>query len=194
MASISLTKALKLRKAIEAVVNKPVLKTSAKISVLVAGSADAPQAAVDRETAVLAAETSALDRLVDVLAKLRIATARANVEYGIESLLAHRAAIDRKLGLVGQLAGADPTPSEEEMRALVKLALKDLDNPQSFHRETTITFSAVTAEAKAAAESRRAALLRDREGFDEARVAANAEAKIEIADDDAVFLRERGLI
>lgn len=196
MSEISLKIALRLRKALEAVVTKPALNTSAKLSILIEANRDNPAAAIEIETKRVIKEAEDLSRLSYILHGLRISIAKANIESGVDENLALIAHLDREIAIARLVVAAGETPIEEELKAQIALAYKRIETPDlnSYQpRETWISCSAVSKAILADYKAKVTTLQRQREAYDDARIAANSGARIKIADEDNDFLRERGI-
>jgi len=194
MSEISLKIALRLRKALEAVVTKPSLATSAKLSILIEANRENPTAAVEIETQRVVKEAEDLSRLSYILQSLRVAIAKANNDSGVDEKMALIARLDRDIAIARLVIAAGETPVEEELKAQIALAYKRIETPDPYQpRETTISCSAVSKAMLAEYKARVTNLQRQRESIDDARIAANSGAHIVIADEDNAFLRERGI-
>jgi len=99
MASITLTKAGRLQDRIRAALRELPLTSQVEIGIF----APDPAATVEREARRLRGNLEILARLLAILAKVRGATGRANVECGIGELLAEKAGIDEELKFLVKL-------------------------------------------------------------------------------------------
>ena len=199
---VTLKKALKLRKALEALIAKPEIKTDVEISIF------GPSGAAPDDKAILADIEQARVKtrengeehanLSRILRDLRIAIVRANVEFGVDEALASEAHIDRQIAALKPIADATETVPVHQIAGEIALALKATksDDPLSRYRgaQKTVMSGIVDAETKRDAGRAIAALKREKEKFEDARTAANAGRQIEIAEGDAKVLADKGVI
>jgi hypothetical protein len=129
--------------------------------------------------------------------KLRHDIAKSNVANGVEAYLATIAHIDRKLAVRRKIMAAGVTPPAEELQAeiaLSKKAIETQDANRYGRADREIGVSVISAEFKSSMAESVADLKRQREQLEDDRTATNAQAKIEIADEQATLLRKYGLL
>ncbi|MGJ4945131.1 hypothetical protein ACQR1W_31535 [Bradyrhizobium sp. HKCCYLS1011] len=194
---ISLKRALKLRKELEAVLAKIELPSNVSLSLLI-------QQNVDDPSTVLAPGTRALTEKIDiymalsvVLANLRVGIARANVEQGIENALAQAAHHTRVMAILKKLMAAGTTPSEEQLKAELGYSLQALQNPERAGyggASRAVNVSVVLPELQKKAAEGYLETKRSLEAIEDNRTGLNSSVHLEIAEGDANLLRQQGLI
>ncbi len=192
---ITLKRALKLRKEIEALLAKIELPTTAVISLLV--DTDVKQA--------VAAGADKLEYKVDeyrdlsaTLTSIRVQVATMNLSCGVENILAEIADIDRLIAIHRKVATASVTPADDLLVAEIALSKKALESPEEARiygrpaREVGI--AVVSSAMRDNALATISDLKRQRETKEDERTAKNASMTIEIGDGYAALLRKLGLL
>lgn len=197
MAQISLKRALKLRKTLEAYLASYKLNTTANVSLL-----------LDNQTPfidVIEPASSKLDDSINeyitlsaILAALRFDIAKAN-QTSVEWLLAMQAAVDRDISLFKTIAAQEATPTVDEFMAEIAYAKKSLETKvDAYSRydrpEKSITVSIISQEQKQNALESVAALRRRREELEDQRTAINSTTQIQIVDESYQLLRKLGIL
>jgi hypothetical protein len=189
---ISLKRALKLRKELEATLSRINLPATVSLSLLVPN----PAADIAPANKALWDAIDDASHLSKILATLRKRLTDANVAHGIEDILADMAHIDRQIAINQKLASLKITPDEAELRAEIELSKKEMSDTQNGYgrRERTIQVSVVNDSIVVGAKHGLIALKRKKIELEDERAAINASNKITIDEDDAAVLRDAGLI
>lgn len=193
---ITLKRALKLRKELEAHLQKIELPTSVAVSLLIEGNITNPEAALKPGTDALIDRVDAYLRLSQVLAVLRSSIARANVENGIEDTLAQAAHHTRAMAIYKKLSSAGVTPAAEQLKAELAFSQQSLQNKElGYGRpDRSVNVSVVPPELREKAAEHYTTYKRSLEALEDQRTGTNASVKIEIAEGDAELLQQQGLI
>lgn len=194
---ITLKKALKVRKTLEAELAKTALPVEVSVSVLDKAVRADPMGSIATAGDALLKRFRELERMSEILWRLRGAIAVANAAAGIESNLAKIADIDRMVALHKQIAGAATAVSADEAKEQIELAHARLQDKETMHYgvdRKTVALAVVDPNLKSASEDRIKSLRRDKEALEDERGAINARTTIEIAEEDAGFLREVGVL
>jgi hypothetical protein len=196
---VNLRKAQKLRRAIETAISASSISTSIGIDVDDTASAADPISKVDLARGDLRVQYKNQLALSGILARLRTSIARANLDAGIDEMLAQMADIDRNIKIITPLSTPARETSDSVLtkikRIQASLSRSDEDirgshRPQSSVVNVSLVDQAMADEvAKDITELRRA-----REELDERRLTVNFNAKIQIGDDDAKLLRELNIV
>jgi trans-aconitate methyltransferase len=194
---ISVKRALKLRKELEAMLTKVEFPIQGRLSLLVPNNISSPMREIMKATASLADRLKEYEDLSAMLATIRIAIAKANVDR-VETILATMAHIDRRVVMLKKIASAAPTPPEEELKANVDYHANQLRavDGRSYGGSAgqTLTFSAISPQMVNDATEELIRLKRERADLEDTRAGANASTQIEIDDDRGELLRKLGMI
>lgn len=196
LVKMSLKRALKLRKELEARVTKIELPTTMQLSLLVEGNVANPAEALTAGTSALSKKVDEYISLSRILAGLRVSIATANVTNDIEHALARAAHTTRIMSVYKKLASSSIVP-DEQVSAEVNYAVQALQtqsSPGYGRPERTITLSVVPQWLRDAAADKYVAAKRSLEEVEDSRTGKNASVQIEIAEDDATLLRQLGII
>ncbi|WP_315782273.1 hypothetical protein [Bradyrhizobium sp. SZCCHNPS1003] len=193
---ISLKRALKLRKELEAMLSKIELPTSVSVSLLIQQNVDEPAAMV------IGPGVRALTQRIDeymalslVLANLRQAIAKANVEQGVEAALAQAAHHNRVMAILKKLASAGVTPAEEQLKAELAYSLSAMQSPErGYGANRAVNVSVVLPELRDKAAAGYIEAKRSLEAIEDNRAGLNAAVHLELAEGDANLVRQTGLI
>lgn len=191
---ITLKRALKLRKEIEANLSKIELPTTTTVSLLIDTNI---ATAIEAGAAKLDFKVEEYFDLSATLGSIRVQMATMNLSCGIENILADIADIDRRIAIYRKLASANVTPSEALLTAELAMAKKALESPEEARygrpvREVAI--SVIYEGTREEALKTIANLKRERESKEDERAAKNASMTIEIGDGYAALLRKLGLL
>lgn len=198
---ISLKRALKLRKELEARLVKVELPTSTSINLLSdqarSVSDGGLRTIIERGRSVVEEKCEAYGTLSEILRYLRPAIVKANVDNGVEGYLAEIAHIDRVIALQKAVIALPIAPAPEVFEREIKLGISALeaqssDIYRSPAKEISVAVSSVAAREDATRQLNE--LKRLKESVEDKRAAANASTMIEITDQHAGFLRELGLL
>lgn len=194
---ISLKRALKLRKELEALVGKMELPTAAQVSLLVEANIADPTAAIKPGTEALMKRVDEYQKLSELLAVVRTKIAKANIESDVESYLAEAAHATRMIALFRKLATSGVTPAAEQLKAELTFSQTALLGPAQggYGRpERSVSVSVVLPELKETAAEKVTGWKRLLETLEDSRTGKNASVQIEIADEDAALLRQLGIL
>lgn len=195
---ISLKKALKLRKELEASVTKFELPMTTFVSLHVQDNVKDPTTVLTEARTKLQSRIDQFTFLSDLLANLRTAIAVTNSVEGIEALLAGIAGHDRAIGLMRRLVATPVTPPLDELQSELAMKYKDFSDPEirrnPYGNESKVGVPVLNTESQSQAEREIIRLKRAREDLEDQRTGKNASTKIEIADEDAEKLRLLGLL
>lgn len=193
---LSLRKAHKLRKAIEARLAKQRLETTFELSSLDPEHAKDPAKVLEGATASLVKQVEEAELLSEILSTLRASIGRANVEKGIDDLLARSAELDRRIKLWEGIANAERlAEGADQLRARLDRNKRLFESAEArYGTEDTVSASVITESLRAQAADKVVALKRSREEIDDQRLEANASASVEIAEDDTTFLKSVRLV
>jgi hypothetical protein len=193
---ISLKRALKLRKELEAMLSKVEFPTTGKLSLLIEANVRDPMKAINGYTGSLLDHLKEYETLSATLAAIRVGISKANVQQ-IEGILASMAHIDRRLSMLRKIAGTGQTPADEEVVAHVSRAVAqptELRSGYGTQSSTSLSFSVVSAQMIGEANEAIIALKRERADLEDKRAGVNASTQIEIDEDQAEVLRKFGLV
>jgi hypothetical protein len=191
---MNLKRALKLRKELEAHLKSPNIPMTVSIPLIV--EVDIAKV-LDEGRAKLAAAIMQTKTLSAILAGVRVAIAKANVEAGIEEILADLANLERQVRIMA-LMGSE-TPSLEMIMAEVAMAKKALETPVETRygspaREKHLPVYLMTTDAVETHQAKLIDIKREREALEDKRAFINSSVTIEIPDDNAELLRKLGII
>jgi hypothetical protein len=193
---VTLHKALRIRSAVEEKVKafdvKPVVALDvdsaavrADVAKVIADARDGVRARLDKFRA-----------LNDVLSKLRLAIADANVFVGVERLLADQGAVDREIAKIKALVEA-PRIDTGSLSNKIDRKIEALKLPQQGYGRSendTLSVNVLSAEDVALFTARLVELRRNKERLEDERAAINHRNDIEIGEDDVKVLTEHGII
>ena len=191
---ITLKRALKLRKEIEALLAKVELPLSTTIPLLINRD---PKEIINAGSINLDIKLGEYFNLSTILSSIRTQMATMNVSGGVEDILADIADIDRRITIYRKIAAASETPTFDLLDAEMKLAKKALESSddRGYGRPAReITTSVVTNGLREFAVSSIAELKRRREAKEDERTAKNASMTIEIGEGYAELLQKLGLL
>lgn len=200
---LTLRKAHKLRKEIEAALASRTPVVSVALNALDLSHVKAPQdyiqAAIDD---LLLAGNRDFQTLSSVLTSIRIAIGKANASSSaqVDVKLAQAADIDRRSKFWNKIATATVMENSSVTSERLARARRSDETPseRGFRMgggsETTLSVSIVSSEMRKEASEKVMALKREREALDDSRLEANARETIEIADEDVAFLREQRIL
>lgn len=191
---ISLKRALKLRKELEALVAKVELPTAVQISLLVDTD---PAAAIKPGVEALVDRVNEYEKLSVLLAVVRTKIARANVDNSIENHLAEAAHATRMISVYRKLATIGVTPSPEHIAAEVSFSKQALQGGQStgYSRpDRAINISVVVPELRDRAAASVIEWKRLLETLEDQRTGKNASVHIEIAEEEGQLLQQLGIL
>lgn len=194
---ITLKRALKLRKELEALVSKTDLPTAVQVSLLIEDNIAHPTVALKPGTEALIKKVEEYDRLSQLLSRIRIEISKANVAEGIDAALAASAHATRMMALYKKLSTAGVTPDVEQLKAELVFSQQALQNPDrnAYDRpQRSTSVSVVFPELREKAAENAITWKRALESLEDTRAGKNASVKIEIAEGDAELLRQHGLI
>lgn len=193
MVKLSLKRALKLRKELEALVAKVELPTAVQISLLV--DAD-PTVALKPGIEALVKRIEEYEKLSVLLAVIRTKIAKANIENSIENYLAEAAHATRMMSVYRKLATTGVTPPVEQITAEMALSKQALQgqSPGYGRPERTINVSVVVPELRDKAAASVIGWKRLLETLEDQRTGKNASVQIEIADEEGQLLQQLGIL
>lgn len=197
---ITLKRALKLRKELEAHLAKFTLPATARLSLLVEENLKNPAPTIDQGTAALQIYVAEYDGLSDILRDVRTRIAEKNVSSGadVEFKLSAIADIDRQIAIRRKLIAYSITPSAEELKGEMSLAAKRLESASdgAYHAraQTAMEVSVVTAGMIERANKEISNLKSLKEKHEDERAVANGINKIVITEDQVNLLRKYSLI
>lgn len=194
---ISLKRALKLRKELEALLAKIDLPTSVSVSLLIDSNTSDPAGAIKPGTEALVKRMDQYIGLSGVLAVLRYGITKANLESGVEAALAQAAHTTRVMAIYKKVMSAGVLPPIEQVQAEMNFAVQALANPTpgGYGRpDRALTVSTVLPEIREKVSEQYLDAKRNLEKIEDNRSGRNASVEIEIADGDAELLRQQGLI
>jgi hypothetical protein len=191
MHTITLKRALKLKAAIEALINANNIPTTVNYSMITSEVADIESAKL--KYADLLGDKRMLS---EILAKLRVEIATQNVKTGIEQILADIAHSQRLIQIYTAMAGVkgETTQNHDKIIAYQRSLLEKSDTDAYRMPSTTVPICLLTPEeVKHFGE-----LLKEEKqrlsDLEDSRVSLNLNNYISIGDDSAVLLRKHGLI
>jgi hypothetical protein len=197
---LSVTKALRLRSAIEEKLKSFDLKATVELDVDSKRVQNNPADVIAEAAAGLSARLETFARLSAFLAKARIAIAKENVESGVEEILAAQGNIDRQIAKLKQVVAA-PRVDLDSIENKIARRFQSLKSPApsagfyGHSAETaTLSINTVTEAVAADLEKQLVGLRRAKAELDESRAVANARAEIEIGEDDHRLLIEQGIV
>ncbi|MCA1379452.1 hypothetical protein I6F34_01285 [Bradyrhizobium sp. BRP05] len=193
---ITLKRALKLRKELEALLQKIELPTSVAVSLLIEDNVTNPEAAIKPGTEALVKRIDNYLGLSQTLAALRTEIAKANVTHGVEATLAQAAHHVRAMTIYKKLSSAGVTPVAEQLKAELAFSHQSLQNKElGYGRpDRSVNVSVVLPELRDKAAEQYTTWKRSLEALEDQRTGTNASVQIEIAEGDAELLRQQGLI
>lgn len=195
----TVTKALRLRSALEDKLKSYDLKATVELDVDSKRVQSGPADVIEEAAKGLSVRLETFARLSALLAKVRVAVAKANVESGVEEILAQQGDIDRQIAKLKQLVGA-PRVDLDSVDNKITRRLQSLKTPQTVgyygHNTETasISINTVTDAVAADLEKQLVALRRKKVELEDSRAIANARADIEIGEDDHNLLIEQGIV
>lgn len=187
---LKLKRVLKLRKELEAILARPNLETSISISLF---DTELPLSKIVSSREEFANRLSEFKQLSRILANLRIALAKKNVEEGIERLLSDIADIDRCITTFRKISGSELTPAAGILQAEIAMSRKDLDSPKDAYSRNPareVAYSIVSEDIKIAALEAIAEFKRQREVLEDERALINSTITVSVADADVELLRK----
>ncbi|MDB5603435.1 MAG: hypothetical protein JWP25_335 [Bradyrhizobium sp.] len=194
---ITLKRALKLRKELEAIVAKVELPTSVAVSLLIDENVAEPTPVLKTGCDALLKRMNEYVQLSEILSDIRTKIAKANAANGIEDLLASNAHAARLLAIYKKLAAAATVPPHEQVVAELKLALNNLNNPDRHgygRAERSVAVPVIPGPMHDDLVQKIAGLKRLIDTTEDERTAKNAAVKIEIAEEDVSLLLQLGII
>jgi hypothetical protein len=196
----TVTKALRLRSAIEEKLKSYDLKATVELDVDSKRVQTGPADVIGEAANGLSARLETFARLSALLAKVRVAVAKANVESGVEEILAQQGDVDRQIAKLKQLVAA-PRVDLDSIDNKINRRLQSLKTPSPSagyygHSVETasISINTVTETVAADLEKQLIALRRKKVELEDSRAIANARADIEIGEDDHNLLIEQGIV
>jgi hypothetical protein len=197
---LSVTKALRLRSAIEEKLKSYDLKATIELDVDSKRVQNGPAEVIAEAAAGLSTRLETFARLSALLGKVRVAIAKANVESGVEEILAQQGDIDRQIAKLKQLVAA-PRVNLDSVENKITRRMQSLKTPSpssgyyGHSAETaSISINTVTDEVATELEKQLIGLRRTKAELEDSRTVANARADIEIGDDDHRLLTEQGIV
>lgn len=190
---VNLKKGLALRKKIEANLNER-FPTSATISVYDEKAAISITNAIADTSPKLDKTIEKMVRLSSILCDIRIKIAKANVECGIEELLAKKSNAERQISILKRVTDSETMSSESILKGKFDQMKKSLANENQYMRNEEMSVSLVSQEMVNNAEVEIRRLRRQIEVIEDDRMTLNQTTSIEIAEDTANFLIEEGFI
>lgn len=195
---ITLKRALKLRKELEALVSKSDLPVSTTLSLLVEDHRTKPLETLAKARNVVGDKVLEQMLLSEILMHVRDGIALVNVQSGVEAALAEAGHIDRMIAIQKKIADT-PTlsPQDEVVTAEMAMAVRDLEQPGTdrYSRpEKSLKIAVVSAEMRDNARQKIAELKRRKEAVEDKRTGLNATQSIELSDRHAELLTRLGLI
>jgi hypothetical protein len=194
---ITLKRALKLRKELEAMLAKIELPTAIQLSLLIEQNVKNPADAIKPGTEALVKRVDEILKLSHILATIRVNITKANAESGVEAALAESAHATRAMAIYKKLMGAGVVPPQEQLVAELNFSHQALQSPDrsGYGRpDRSVAVSVVLPDLKDNAGENYTYWKRFLEGKEDFRTGKNAAVQIEIADGDATLLRQQGLI
>lgn len=196
----TVTKALRLRSAIEEKLKSYDLKATVELDVDSKRVQNGPADVIAEAAAGLSVRLETFARLSALLAKVRIAITKANVESGVEEILAQQGNIDRQIAKLKQLVAA-PRVDLDSVDNKITRRLQSLKSPSpqagyygSSAEKATLSINTVTETVAIELEKQLVDLRRTKAELEDSRTVANARADIEIGDDDHRLLIEQGIV
>ncbi|WP_439357896.1 hypothetical protein [Bradyrhizobium sp. DASA03007] len=193
---ISLKRALKLRKELEALVAKVDLPTAVQVSLLVDANLTDPTAALKPGAEALIKRVEEYQKLSEILAVVRTKIAKANIESDVEQYLAEAAHATRMIALYRKLASAGVTPEIDQLTAELSYSKQALTGQSAGYGrpERAVNVSVVLPELRDKASESVTGWKRLLETLEDSRTGKNASVQIEIADEDSQLLRQLGVL
>jgi hypothetical protein len=181
---ISLRKAAALQKEILAAV--PTVNAMARVSVY---SSNAVAELVDLEMAALDAVT---DRsgLMDALANIRNATAKANMEAGIQELVTRAAFLDKDISFLTALVGSDTRPSDEVIHGKVERAR----STEGYGYQEELLFSTLSEETIQSFRDSIAVKKKQKVAIQDQLLELNIKNSIKLSEENVAVLTAAGLL
>ncbi|MGJ4953106.1 hypothetical protein [Bradyrhizobium sp. HKCCYLS20291] len=171
------------------------LPTNLSLSLLIQQNVDDPSTVIGPGVQALTRRIDEYMALSLVLANLRQAIAKANVEQGVEAALAQAAHHNRIMAILKKLASAGVTPADEQLKAELAFSLDALRIPErSYGATRAVTVSVVLPELRDKAAAGYIEAKRSLEAIEDNRAGLNAAVHLELAEGDANLLRQLGLI
>ncbi|BCJ91807.1 hypothetical protein IZ6_25420 [Terrihabitans soli] len=189
---ITLKRALKLRKEIEATLAAAKLETRASFSLLV------PKVQTDLEDVIkltqgeLIAKARRLIELSTVLRVLRIDISQANANAGVDTLLAEIADRERVMKLLKSITDAAPMASIEQLTATKDRAVKKLDDPD--YSSDSLATNLVDDTIREELSKEILSLKRTKETLEDERAALNGSTRITLTKTQVETLTGFGLL
>lgn len=197
---LNLRKANKLRKEIEGWLANARLDTSVSVNVDEPSHVTDPMGVVEEGRKVLMASVERQIAASELLARLRVEIAAANVSSGVDAVLAQAASVDRAIKVLSKLESTSRPETAQSLAAKVTRHRDALGSKASTgmsyydSAETTISVGVVDADTAAAASARIVELRRQKEAIEDKRLGLNAVTEIQIGEGDVGLLKEIGLV
>lgn len=197
---LSVTKALRLRSALEERLKAFDVKAVVELDVDSRRVQEDAKSVIDEAAEGVSARLETFGRLSALLASIRTAIARQNVESGVEAILAQQGDIDRQIAKLKSLVAVARVDVDSVNNKIARktASLKAPQQSASYYgqaKETeTISFNTISNEFATELEGRILELRRKKVELEDNRSVANAHASIEIGDDDYALLNQQGVI
>lgn len=191
---LNLKRALKVKKALDALLAKGVDLPKARVDYLVLQDGAAIDAALNKIRDKALASQQQYVAASDALARLRAEIATKNVSSGIDSLLARIADADRRIKITSAWNDNALRMQSAIFNAEASMFQRENADGKASVYSRTATTGILTAEDIAQAQAELAVLRRFREELDDQRAALNASTFIEIAEVDAKVLQDMGIL
>lgn len=202
MARLTLRKALRIKKQIEATLRSSAPNATVSIDI------DDAKASQDVENHLLSAaalvkrDLAAHIRLSAILSSMRLSVETANVVSGVSALLSEIAHLDRAISAYKLLSGVEPFRADlvqakiGRKRAAATAPAQPVGYGRSAEDATSISVSAFDGISLEHLKQELAGLRKRREDLEEQRLGLNASETnaVEIGDDDIAFLREHEIV
>lgn len=199
---LSLTKALRLRSAIEDKLKSFDVKATVELDVDSKRVQEDPKSVIEGAAVGLSERLETFYRLSNLLASVRTAIAKANIESGVEEILAEQGDVDRRISKLKQLVSA-PRVNFDSVQSKVERKLQSLKTPQQgspyypsrqASESETISFNTVTDAVAVTLEAELVKLRRAKAELEDNRAIANARTEIQIGEDDHALLVELAIV
>lgn len=198
---LPLTKALRIRTALDEKLKTFDLKTSVQLDLDSEKVQHNPTEIVVAASSALVERMKVFERLSLILKGLRTEVAKANATSGVEETLAEQGHVDRQLAKIKQVL-AQPRVELDTIANKITRKREALNNASTTvtrgygmsEASDSISFNAVTSEQVSALETQQAALRRLKADLEDRRNLLNARTDIEIGDDDYALLIEQAVI
>jgi hypothetical protein len=200
--TLSLTKGLRLRSAIEEKLKAFDVKATVNLDVDSKRVQEDPKSVIEDAAQGLSERLETFYRLSKLLSTVRTSIAKANVDNGVDAILAEQGDIDRRIAKLKQLVSA-PRVTIDSVQSKVERKLQSLKTPQQSSpyyparqsgESETLSFNTVTDAVAVALEAKLVELRRTKAELEDNRAIANARTEIEIGDDDHALLVELAIV